>query len=258
MRASHRQRNKHSQSTNPKETKGADKLSQPPPFVPPNYTNQPNGHPDQSHHHKRDRLDYAAFGVSIFTLLFVGFYTLLTGCQTHNSNTQTEADTRAWIAPYFARLLAMDNGGIKVQVDFKNVGRSPAARDFILIDNDGVLRGPKGVIATDYPNEVDAAISSDASCDLSTTKVRQLGGPEFYTHMADSDPYTFTFSDKSNTPDIPDILNGTAIFFFHGCVGYTTNGVARQSKFCFFLLPNPGQPIDKWKFGFCLHGNSAT
>jgi hypothetical protein len=250
MRASQRQRNKDSQLSGQRRGGTGKREPEAPAFVPPSHTartHQKNGRPGRPN---RDYLDYSGFAVSAATLIFVVWYTLLTGTLTTNSNKQTEASTRAWIAPYlitFAAPLSGSNPFVGIVVHYKNIGKTPAKRIAFLFGDIGVATIQHRVVENSIIDDPTGLIPANTACEPgSTVKMRVPGGPVIYPNIPD--PYDVDFTTSQFMSDIPDLIAHNKTLWVNGCIVYKTLGEVRKSGFCMYYHPDG-------RFHFCPEGN---
>lgn len=230
----------------------------PPAFVPPDHTEHPERNKDCRKGRKRDFLDYLGFGISVGTLIFVGRDTHLTGLLVadndrlaENSNTQIEADARAWIAPTGAHLRGdmIEGQPIDALVDFSNPGRTPALN--VVHFAHGGITLP--VSAEELDTQLKLGPQVPSAIDACASAIPIDGRPVIYPatvqHQAAAIDKNFVVDDA--------IINRKRVFFIHGCFGYETMGKVHYSRYCFWLSMDPDPITGKPVFRPCIVGNRA-
>jgi len=148
---------------------------------------------------------------------------------------------RAWISPYDLKIEGdySSGGNLRLVVYYRNTGREPAFGVRVASD----IAIAKGETKVNWSKRCDRA--------------RQLPSGGSVAYPSDSIYYTAPVEVRS-LGSAYEVLSGEETLYLNGCITYETFGSSHQSEYCFFLVPNVGQPTSTWSWRFCADGNNAT
>jgi hypothetical protein len=161
------------------------------------------------------------------------------------------ADTRAWLAPTFAKLnTPLENGPpIAIAVHIINTGKEPA------------LNGAWGfkyyllpyIQPTNNPTE---HLGPNTACDGITPS--DTSGIVVYPTSVTNFWLPLEIPDTAEDREIVNAaLTHHNSLVIEGCLAYRTGGKAHKSLFRFFLRDVPNQPSSQWNFNAMTTGNYA-